>query len=435
MKKTCLKEFGRYASLNVLGMIGLSCYILADTFFVARGLGSSGLAALNIAIPVFSLIHGTGLMLGIGGATGYSINTSQGNQNKGDRFFSHTVILGSVFSALYMVIGFLFSDQISFVLGAEGDTFEMCRTYLRVLLLFSPFFIFNNIFISFVRNDGYPQRAMTAMLCGSFANIIMDYIFIFPFQMGIAGAVLATGFSPVISLIIMSPLALKKRIRFHFVKVKMSIKMCLNIFGSGIPSLITELSSGIVIMIFNIIILGIEGNDGVAAYGVVANISLVVIAIYTGISQGVQPLFSRYYGLGNNETVKRLLKYSVTSVAVISFIVYSVIFVCSDFIAGIFNSEGNQTLQAIAVSGLKLYFLGCVFAGINIVLSVYFTSTNDPKPAWVISLMRGFFVIIPLAFIMSAIWGMKGLWLVFPAAELIVCVVGVMIKKLYKSGK
>ena len=435
MKKTCLKEFGRYASLNVLGMIGLSCYILADTFFVARGLGSSGLAALNIAIPVFSLIHGTGLMLGIGGATGYSISTSQGNQNKGDRFFSHTVILGSVFAALYMVIGFLFSDQISFVLGADGDTFEMCRTYLRVLLLFSPFFIFNNIFISFVRNDGYPQRAMTAMLCGSFANIIMDYIFIFPFKMGIAGAVLATGFSPVISLIIMSPLALKKRIRFHLVKVKMSIKMCLNIFGSGIPSLITELSSGIVIMIFNIIILGIEGNDGVAAYGVVANISLVVIAIYTGISQGVQPLFSRYYGLGNYETVKRLLKYSVISVTGISFIVYSVIFACSDFIAGIFNSEGNQTLQTIAVSGLKLYFLGCVFAGINIVLSVYFTSTNDPKPAWVISLMRGFFVIIPLAFIMSAIWGMKGLWLVFPAAELIVCIVGVMIKKLNKRGK
>lgn len=435
MKKTCLKEFGRYASLNVLGMIGLSCYILADTFFVARGLGSSGLAALNIAIPVFSLIHGTGLMLGIGGATGYSISTSQGNQNKGDRFFSHTVILGSVFAALYMVIGFLFSDQISLVLGADGDTFEMCRTYLRVLLLFSPFFIFNNILISFVRNDGYPQRAMTAMLCGSFANIIMDYIFIFPFKMGIAGAVLATGFSPVISLIIMSPLALKKRIRFHLVKVKMSIKMCLNIFGSGIPSLITELSSGIVIMIFNIIILGIEGNDGVAAYGVVANISLVVIAIYTGISQGVQPLFSRYYGLGNYETVKRLLKYSVISVTGISFIVYSVIFACSDFIAGIFNSEGNQTLQTIAVSGLKLYFLGCVFAGINIVLSVYVTSTNDPKPAWVISLMRGFFVIIPLAFIMSAIWGMKGLWLVFPAAEMIVCIVGVMIKKLNKRGK
>ena len=163
MKKACLKEFGRYASLNVLGMIGLSCYILADTFFVARGLGSSGLAALNIAIPVFSLIHGTGLMLGIGGATGYSISKSQGNQNKGDRFFSHTVILGSLFAVLYMVIGFLFSGQISFVLGADGDTFEMCRTYLRVLLLFSPFFIFNNIFISFVRNDGYPQRAMTAM--------------------------------------------------------------------------------------------------------------------------------------------------------------------------------------------------------------------------------------------------------------------------------
>ena len=242
MKSSCLKEFIRYASLNSLGMIGLSCYILADTFFVARGLGASGLAALNIAIPVFSLIHGTGLMLGIGGATGYSINISQGNKDKSNRFFSHTVSSGMVFAVVFILSGVFLSGPLAMILGADGETFEMCRTYLRVLLLFSPFFIFNNILISFVRNDGYPHYAMTAMICGSFANIIMDYIFIFPLKMGILGAVLATGFSPVISMIIMSPLIFKRKISFGFVSGRLSLKLLLNIFGTGIPSLITELS-------------------------------------------------------------------------------------------------------------------------------------------------------------------------------------------------
>ncbi len=435
MKSSCLKEFIRYASLNSLGMIGLSCYILADTFFVARGLGASGLAALNIAIPVFSLIHGTGLMLGIGGATCYSINISQGNKDKGNRFFSHTVSSGMMFAVVFILSGVFFSGPLAMILGADGETFEMCRTYLRVLLLFSPFFIFNNILISFVRNDGYPHYAMTAMICGSFANIIMDYIFIFPLKMGILGAVLATGFSPVISMIIMSPLIFKRKISFGFVSGRLSLKLLLNIFGTGIPSLITELSSGIVIIIFNIIILGLEGNVGVAAYGVVANISLVVISIYTGVSQGAQPLISRYYGLGDSRAVKKLFKYLVITVSVLSAAVYTAIFYGAYPIAAVFNSEGNYALQQTAVTGLKLYFLGCFFAGINIVLSVYFTSADNPKPAWIISLMRGFFIIIPIAFIMSGVWGMTGLWLAFPVAELIVCFLGMLIKILNKSKK
>ncbi|MDE6149787.1 MAG: polysaccharide biosynthesis C-terminal domain-containing protein, partial [Ruminococcus sp.] len=320
----------------------------------------------------------------------------------GNRFFSHTVSLGLMFAIIFIFAGIFFSNPLAMMLGGDGETLGMCRTYLRVLLIFSPFFIFNNILISFVRNDGYPHYAMTAMVCGSFANIIMDYIFIFPFKMGILGAVLATGFSPVISMIIMSPLVLKKKTKFSFIRNKLSMKLSFNIFGTGVPSLITELSSGIVVMIFNIIILDLEGNIGVAAYGVVANISIVVVSIYTGIAQGVQPLISKYYGHGDSKFIKMLLRYAVFTAELISIIVYAIIFFGAYPIAEAFNSEGIYALQNTAVSGLKIYFLGCFFVGINIALSVYFTSTDNPKPAWIISLMRGFFIIVPLAYIMSA---------------------------------
>lgn len=427
MKSKCLKEFVRYSSLNVLGMIGLSCYILADTFFVAQGLGSAGLAALNLAIPVFSFIHGTGLMLGVGGAIGYSINVSQGNNDKGNRFFSHAVVLGAVLSVFFIIAGLLFSRHISLFLGADRETFHMCSTYLKVLLTFSPFFIFNNIFISFIRNDGFPHYAMIAMVCGSFANIIMDYIFIFPMKMGILGAVLATGFSPVISMIIMSPLIFKKKVKFRFIKKSASLKMFLRIIAAGVPSLITEFSSGIVIIVFNIIILDLRGNVGVAAYGIVANISLVVISIYTGIAQGVQPLFSRYYGIDSKKTMKTLLRYSIVTVTALSLVIYAFVFFGADVISYAFNSDNNRDLQTMAVDGLKLYFIGCLFAGINIVMSVYFTSIGKPEPAWIISLLRGFFVIIPLAFALSAIGDMIGLWLVFPVTELVTLLVAAII--------
>lgn len=421
--KSCLNEFFKYSSLNVLGMTGLSCYILADTYFVAKGMGSNGLAALNLAIPVYGFIHGSGLMLGIGGATRYSISKSQGAKEDGNKSFTHSLILGAFFAALLLIVGIFFAEPLSMLLGATESTFEMCKTYLNILLLFSPAFLLNNIMLSFVRNDGAPQLAMAAMLLGSFSNIIFDYIFIFPLNMGIFGAVLATGVSPIISLMILSIFFIKHKNNFRPIKCRFSIKYCGKIMSLGISSLVTEVSSGIVMFVFNIIMLRLEGNIGVAAYGVVANISLIVIAIYTGIAEGIQPLVSKYYGMKENKTIHNLLKYSILSVAVISFLIYTFIFACSDTIATIFNSENSGSLQKIAVEGLKVYFTGSIFAGLNILLASYFAATDRARPSGIISVLRGFIIIILLAILLSGILGLNGLWLSFPFTEILVSII------------
>lgn len=428
MKNTdCLKSFLKYSSLNVLGMIGLSCYILADTFFVSKGLGTNGLAALNIAIPVYSFTHGSGLMLGMGGATGYSIKSSQNETDSANQIFMNTVFLALGFATIFFVLGLFYSENIVMLLGAEGEVLHMSKTYLQVILLFAPMFLLNNVLLCFVRNDGSPQLSMIAMLGGSFSNIVLDYVFMFPLNMGIFGAVLATGLAPVISMLILSPFFFRKKNCFHLTKCNFSRKLISSIVSSGIPSLITEVSSGIVMIVFNIIILRLQGNVGIAAYGIIANLSLVVISIYTGIAQGIQPIISSNYGARNRGNVQAILRYALISMIVVSGIIYLTVFFRAPQIASIFNSEKNELLQSIAVKGLEIYFTACIFAGFNIIISVYFTSTDYARPAHIISILRGFLIIIPMAFLLSSLGGMLGVWLVFPTTELIVAIIGIML--------
>ena len=418
--KGTLREFARYTSLNVLGMIALSCYILADTFFVSLGLGADGLTALNLAIPVYSFIHGSGLMIGMGGGTRYSILKSQGNHQEADRVFTNVLYLAAVLAALFVAAGLLFAGDLVRLFGGTGAVFTMCRTYLRVILLFAPAFLMNNVLLCFVRNDGAPQLAMAAMIGGSLSNVVLDWVFIFPCGMGIFGAVFATGLAPIISMGILSPHFFRKKNQFWPVPCKPQLRRTTRILSSGVPSLVTEVSSGIVIIAFNGLIMGLEGNTGVAAYGVIANLSLVVIAIYTGIAQGIQPILSRSYGTGDRAGLTIILRCAMMTQVVVSLLIYGIVAAFAPQIAAVFNSEGSAALQAIAEQGLRLYFIACPFAGCNVVLSMYFTSTERPLPAHIISLLRGFFLILPLAFLLAWLGQMAGIWLAFPLTEFLV---------------
>jgi len=434
-QQTGFREFFRYTALNVLGTLGISCYILADTFFVSKGSGTNGLAALNLAIPVYNFIHGTGVMLGMGGATKFCVCKSQQRRDEINQIYTNTIYLGVLFSAVFVLIGLFFGEGVALLLGADKNVLDMTTTYLRWLLLFSPVFIFNDIMICFIRNDDNPRLAMTTMTLGSFANIILDYIFIFPMKMGIFGAIFATGLSSVIGIIIMLSHWIKRKNTFHVCKTKVKAHIVRQELALGFPSLIAQLSAGIVMITFNAIILKLEGNTGVAAYGVIANISLVVVSIYTGIAQGVQPLISHFYGKNIDRQVRTLMCYSLQTMLVISLFIYIIIFVFAQPIASVFNSENNLELQQIAVTGLKIYFTSSAFVGFNILLAIFFTSVETALPAHILSILRGLVLIIPMAFLLSAIGGMIGIWLTYPITEALVALLGYVIYKCYHNKK
>lgn len=431
-KENTLQEFGKYVSQSVLSQLGVSCYILADTYFISKGVGADGLTALNLAIPVFSVMNGCGFMLGIGSGTKYGIMKGTGNEKRGDVLFTSSLCVVTVLAVIYMLIGLLAADPITAFVGANAEVYDMTRTYLQVILLFSPMFMINNLLGAMIRNDGNTSLAMTAMLSGCLFNIVFDYIFVFPMGLGLFGAVLATAVAPIISILILLQHFVKKKNRFRLIRVRPDVRLVASAAGLGVPSLVTEVSSGLVIAVFNLLILGLAGNVGVAAYGVVANISIVVIAIYNGIAQGVQPLLSREYGRSQEKNVHRFLGCAMKLTVVLAIVIYVGIYWNADEIAMIFNSGQDMDLQRIAVEGLKIYFTACPFVGANILLAIYFAATDQAAPAQMISLLRGLIVIIPLAFIMANVAGLTGVWMTFPLTELVVCVVAC---GLYKKMK
>lgn len=431
-KENTLQEFGKYVSQSVLSQLGVSCYILADTYFISKGVGADGLTALNLAIPVFSVMNGCGFMLGIGSGTKYGIMKGTGNEKRGDVLFTSSLCVVTVLAVIFMLIGLLAADPITVLVGANAEVYDMTRTYLQVILLFSPMFMINNLLGAMIRNDGNTSLAMTAMLSGCLFNIVFDYIFVFPMGLGLFGAVLATAVAPIISILILLQHFMKKKNQFRLIRVRPDVRLVASAAGLGVPSLVTEVSSGLVIAVFNLLILGLAGNVGVAAYGVVANISIVVIAIYNGIAQGVQPLLSREYGRSQEKNVHRFLSWAMMLTVILAMVIYVGIYWNADVIAMIFNSGRDMDLQRIAVEGLKIYFTACPFVGANILLAIYFAATDQAAPAQMISLLRGLIVIIPLAFIMANVAGLTGVWMTFPLTELVVCVVAC---GLYKKMK
>ncbi len=420
------QKFARYASLNILSMVGIALYFLVDTFFISKACGPNGLTALNLAIPAYSFMHGAGLMLGMGGATRYNVTKTSGNPKEADKAFSVAVYAAIGLSLLFVGISLLWSAPITRALGANAEVYDMTHTYLKIILLFSPAFMLNDVMTAVIRNDGAPRLAMIAVISGSLANILGDYILIFPMGLGMLGAVLATGLSPVISLLILSSHIFRKRNGFRLRRT-WSWGRFGQICAIGFPSFVGEFATGIVVLIFNFLILRLAGNIGVAAYGIVTNLSLVAIYLLTGLAQGMQPLVSESYGNGDRKGMHTYKRYALYTLAVLSVGIYLIFFFLADPIAAVFNSQHNDTLQAMAVYGMKLYFTALPFAGYNLICSMYFSSAERPVPAQIISLCRGLFVIIPMAFLLAYLAGMTGVWLAFPVTEAVVAGIGLVL--------
>lgn len=426
-KKPIRLDFFRYILANVISSLGVSVYILIDTFFISRGMGSEGLTALNLSLPVFNIINGFGLMLGIGGGSRFSMLYCHTERKETDEVYTNAFAAMLAVAVLFELTGIFLSEQVTHLLGADASVFSMSHSYIKTILLFSPAFLMNNLLACFMRNDSAPRLAMLGMLSGSLANIILDYLFIFRLDMGMGGAALATCISPFISMGVMSIHFITGWNAFRLRLMIPSLSSIREIISLGLHSFFSEVSGGVVIMIFNFVIYRISGNTGIAAYGVIANAAIVFTAIYAGIASGIQPLMCRYHGRSDNTAIKYILRLALWTSLLFSVLAYTAVFFGTSSIVGIFNNDGNSQLRAIAETGMHEYFLFMPFMGTNTILSVYFTSKEMPRQAQLISLLRGTILIIPLAFAAYMLRSMTGVWLTVPIAELITTFVGMSI--------
>ena len=410
------KRFVKYVSLNILGMIGLSCYILADTFFISRAQGADGLTALNLALPIYNFIFAIGAMIGVGSAICFAIAKSRRDKDV-DSYFFQAIFFTTLFGVIFSILGLAFPDKILALLGADEGILSIGVPYTRIFMGFAPVFMWNHVVNAFVRNDGAPTVAMNATLFSSLFNIVFDYILMFPLQMGMRGAALATALSPVVGILVCSLRLFSGKSSVHFKPAKPSLLRLWGACRLGVSAFVGEVASGIILIVFNFLILRLAGNVGVAAYGVVANTAIVAVAVFNGISQGSQPLISEAYGSGRMQEVTWLKRAALFSAFCLASIMYMVLFACTSQIVAVFNSEKNEIMGELARNGMHLYFIGLFFAGINIVGGSYFSAVEKAREAFWISILRGFLLIILMAFLMACIWGLNGVWLSYAAAE------------------
>ena len=204
------------------------------------------------------------------------------------------------------------------------------------------------------------------------------------------------------------------------------------IISLGVPSFITEVSSGLIILLFNFTILKISNNTGVAAYGIIANLALIVISIFTGIAQGIQPIISKSYGEGKIKNIRTIFKYGIITAIILGVGCYLFGLIFSEEIVNLFNSEGDKVLLSMAIGGINIYFSAFIFMGINIVTTSFFASINKPKESFAISMIRGLIIVIPLILLLPNFLGMTGVWLTIPLSEAITLFISIIIYFKYK---
>ncbi|MBF1050996.1 MAG: MATE family efflux transporter [Peptostreptococcaceae bacterium] len=417
------KNFVKYVSLNTLSMLGLSFYILIDTFFIVQGTGSNGMAALNIALPIYGFMSGLASMIGIGFGTNFKIQYD--NDNAKNEIFSKGVGFVLSISLMFTIIGIFFSKNIMYFMGARDIVLNLADDYIKIIFIFAPAFMMNNLMQSFIRNDHNPSICTKAVISSCIFNCIFDYIFIFSMNMGIFGAALATVLSPLVSLSILSSHFISKKNSFRFVKAKLVVKEFFRYSSLGISSLINELSSSVVIIVFNFIMLKYASDLGVAAYGVIANMALVVISMFNGVGNGIQPLISEYYSKGSIKNMVYVLKMAILFAMIISATIYLSLFFNAGFFTNIFNPEHNETLLSMSVLGIKIYFLSIPFTAINIITATYMQAMAKPRISFIISILRGVIIIVPMALILSNMYQITGMWMSYVVTEIIVAIISI----------
>jgi putative MATE family efflux protein len=427
------KQFFKYVSQNIFGLLGTSCYILADTYFIAQAAGTDGVTLLNLCLPIYNLIFAFGSMIGLGAATRYAILRAQGDA-RAQRYFSNAIFSVCILAVPFMLVGIFRPDGLLRLMGGDADIVALGMNYARIFLLFTPFFMCNYVVASFVRNDGDPSLAMVATLSGSLFNVVFDYIFIFPMGLGLPGAALATAISPILSIAVCSAHFIKKSNTITFVRKAPSVRLLAQSCQLGISGFVGELSSGVTTTVFNFLLLRLAGNVAVAAYGVVANFALVATAIFNGVAQGAQPLVSQCYGKNEMAGARKLLLLGCGTALGLAALLYGVVFGYTDALTALFNSENSALMAAFAHSGMRIYFVGYFFAGCNIVAAGYLGAVNRPAEASITSLCRGMVAIVVCSLVLSALFGMNGVWAAFPVSEAITLALTVFLLK-RKAGR
>ncbi len=412
-----------------------SIYGIVDMAMVGQYQGPSGTAALAVVAPVWNIIYSLGLLTGIGGSVLFSLTRGRKQENEEDENAYFTVAAaGTLFFAVICWLAVIFFDGPMLVLfGAEETLLPLAQQYLLPIKFAVPFFLFNQMLAAFLRNDGNPGLATAAVLSGGIFNIFGDYLFVFPLNMGIFGAGLATAIGCLITFVVMCSHFFTARNTLRLVPVTHFFRKLRKIVVTGFSTFFIDVAMGILTMLFNRQIMKYAGADALAVYGIIVNISTVVQCCAYSVGQAAQPIFSINLGAGLWARVRQTLKYALLAAGFFSALWTFLALAFPNVFVHIFMAPTPGVLEA-APYIIRCYGISFLLLPLNIFSTYYFQSMMKPGASFFVSISRGMAVSGALILLLPLVGGADALWLAMPITELLVALAVIFLMVRYTKN-
>lgn len=420
------KKLIKFTIPTIIMMIFTSIYGVVDGIFVSNCVGSEAFAAVNLIMPALMILGTIGFMIGTGGSALVSKTIGEGKKDKANEYFSMLMYLLIIVGFILTIVGIIFIKPISALLGAEGEILNYCVIYGRTLLIALIPFVLQNSFQSFLVVAEKPQMGLIISIAAGITNMILDFLFIYVFKMGVFGAALATGISQFVGGII--PLIFfsrKNSSLLKLTKAKFEFKAIVQACTNGSSEMLTNLSMSLVNMLYNMQLMKYAGSDGVVAYGIIMYVGFIFIGTYLGYSIGTAPIVGYHYGAKNKEELKSLLKKSLKLILITSIVMTGIAELISKLLASIFVSYDLELLE-MTTRAIRLFAISYIISGFNIFASSFFTALNNGIVSAAISFFRTLVFQVAMILVLPMIWGIDGIWLAVVFAEILALIVSII---------
>lgn len=413
-----LRRLLRYALPSIAMMIFSSIYGIVDGFFVSNYVGKMAFTAVNLIYPFLIILGSIGFMFGTGGAALISKTMGEKNIKKAKETFSLIIFTSVVLGIILSILGIIFLPQIASLLGAKDEVLTDCILYGKIILISLPFYILQYEFQCLFSTAGKPKFGLIVTVISGMSNIIFDYLLVVVFSLGLFGAAIATMISQVVGGVI--PLIYffsKNKSLLHFVKFKFDIKSLLKVCSNGSSEFLSNVSSSLISILYNLQLLKYASENGVAAYGVLMYVSMIFQAIFIGYSIGVSPIVGYHYGAKNTSELKNVFTKSM----IVIFITAIIMFICGELlsepISKIFVNYDDELLQ-ITKNAFRIFSFSFLLSGMSIYGSSFFTSLNNGLISALISFLRTVVFQASAVMILPIFLKLNGIWLSIVVAEL-----------------
>lgn len=420
---------------TLLGMIFNALLTIIDGVFVGQRVGPDGIAAVNIIAPLFMVTTGVGLMFGIGSSVSAGIALSGKNYSRTNSIVTSGFLFATSLIALLVIGGYFFTEHIAAALGSSDQLHYHTTGYLIYLLPGLIPLMWQSIGMMVIRLDGSPKYAMMCNVIPALINIALDWWLVFPMDMGVRGAALATSLSCCVGGV----MAVAYFRCSYIIKFTLHIRRFWAEVGNqariGSSAFVTEIAMSVMMYTGNYVFMRYYGESGVAAYSIACYLFPLIFMINNAVAQSAQPIISYNFGCGNSLRVKSALRVSIVTAIVCGLIACSGISQGARFIVSMFIRPECEA-GVIAVAGLPIFALAAIFFGLNITFIGYYQSTGKAVTALILTLLRGIIFLVPLFIILSRLFPYWGIWAAIPSSEFLTFIVVMLIYGLKKeSGK